>query len=227
MVSSNCRVCDVELNDDNSSPSRQKNGQYICKECAKEKGRLYNEENRDKVSARTRLYYEANQDKLKAYASLYRKENPEKAKANDIKAARKRGVLAFDENKDCTMYYGVHINEGVLKLYFNDVEVMPMNNTGYDFVCNNGWKIDGKSSFTGDKGYWKFSIKHNTIADYFFCVAYDNRKDKNIIHVWILPGDKFSHLVSARIQKNTVYKWAEYEQPIGKLSMCCDKMKSR
>ena len=206
----NCRVCEVELNDDNWYPSFQKGGNYLCKECDKE---------------RCRVYRKANQDKLKEYACLHREEHSEKVKAINTRHQRKNGALPFDENKECTSYYGVYINEGLLKRYFNDVEVMPYGYPGYDFICNNGWKIDGKSSFTGDKGCWEFRINHNTTADYFFCVAYDNRKDKNIIHIWILPGDKFNHLMGASISKSTIDKWAEYEQPIDKLSACCNKIR--
>jgi len=102
---------------------------------------------------------------------------------------------------------------------------MPYGHPGYDFICNNGKKIDGKSSMTGDKGYWMFTIKHNTTADYFFCVAYDNRDDLNILHIWMLPGDKFNHLSGASISLSTIHKWDEYEQPIDKAIACCDTMK--
>ena len=222
-----CRVCGELLNSDNWSPSNQKKGNCICKECNREYHRLYRKANKDKLNARAYLHRAANRDKLNAEARLYRKNNPEKYKANYIRAQRKNGQLPMNENKDCAAHYGVYINERLLKHYFNDVEVMPYGNPGYDFICNNGWKIDGKSSFTGDKGYWQFTIRHNTTADYFFCVAYDNRKDKNIIRIWILPGDKFSHLVKVKISKSTINKWAEYEQDINKIITCCDSMKAQ
>ena len=191
-----CRVCGDELNDDNWYSSNQKNYKYICKECDLE------------------------------YHRLYKEKNPDKTKVYWTKRNRKHGQLPMSENKECSSHYGVYINEGVIKLYFNNVEVMPYGHPDYDFICKNGWKIDGKSSFTGDKGHWKFNIKRNTTTDYFFCVAYDNRKDKNILHIWILPGHKFNHLVSTKISKNTIDKWSEYEQPIDKAIMCCDSMKT-
>jgi len=236
----NCRKCGIELDTENWSPSHQKSGSRICKECIQEYNRLYLEANRDKINARKRLYREvnhdelnakrglhreANRDKLNAQARLLRKNNPDKAKASDAKHRRKNGVIPFDKNKGCSSYYGVYINEGLLKLYFDDVEVMPYGHKGYDFVCNNGWKIDGKGSFTGDKGHWMFTIRHNTTADYFFCVAYDNCKDRNIIHIWMIPGHILNHLSAARISKSTLLKWAKYEQPIGKAILCCDSMK--
>ena len=191
-----CRVCEVELTNENWYLTYQKTYNYICKEC------------------------ECKQ------RHLWRINNPDKAKAKSTRNSRKRGHLQMSENTECSVHYGVHINERLLKHYFNDVDVMPYGNSGYDFICNNGWKIDGKGSFTGDSGRWKFAINHNTITDYFFCVAYDNRKDKNIVHIWLLPGNKFNHLVSASISKSTIDKWSEYEQPLDKIIACCDSMRT-
>lgn len=218
----NCRVCGVELDDENWILSGLKNRNYICKVCTAEHNRLYYEVNTEHC----RLYYETNRDKILTYRRSYRKNNPDKVKANNTKHHRSRGGQSMRENKKCSAYIGVYINEGLLKHYFNDVEGMPYGHPGYDFICNNGWKIDAKSSATGDKGRWTFRIDHNIIADYFFCVAYDNREDLNIIHIWLLPGDKFNHLVSATISKSTIDKWAEYEKPIDKAIICCDSMKN-
>ena len=250
-----CRVCEVELDDENWYPAGKKSSQYICKDCKHEQSRLYQETNRDKINAKQRLYRETNRDKINAKQRLYReankdkinakqrlyreenrdktnvqsrewrKNNPEKAKAMSTKAHRKEGCIPMNKNKECSAYYGVHINEGLLKRVFKNVEVMPYGHTGYDFICDNGKKIDGKSSMTGDKGHWAFNINHNTTADYFFCVAYDNRTDLNIIHIWLLPGDKFSHLGMASISLSTIHKWDEYEQPLDKAISCCDSMK--
>ena len=140
---------------------------------------------------------------------------------------RKNGGLSMSKNKECASYLGIHVNERLLKHLFNDVEVMPMNNPGYDFICNNGKKIDGKSSCLTKDGRWMFNIRHNTIPDYFLCVAYDNRIDLNILHIWLLPGDKFNHLTGTGISKSTIHKWSEYEQPIDKAITCCDSMKSK
>ena len=205
-----CRMCGVELDDENCMASGRRNHQYICKVCKKEKDRLYQEDNIDKIKAQTLSYRELHRDEARTRSILHN---------------RKNGAFSMRENKECTVHYGVYINEKLLKLYFNDVEVMPYGHPGYDFICNNGWKIDGKSSFTGDKGYWQFTIKCNTTADYFFCVAYDNREDLNIIHIWMLPADKFSHLTGTSIRPSTLSKWAEYEQPIDKVISCCDSMR--
>ena len=163
---------------------------------------------------------------MNANRRLDRKNNPEKYKEIDIRASRKKGQLPMSDNKECPAYIGVYVNEGLIKLYFDDVEVMPYGHPGYDIICKNGKKIDAKGSTTGDKGYWSFHINHNTIADYFFCVAYDNREDKNIIHIWILPGEIFNCFTGVRISKSTLSKWAEYEHPLDKAISCCDSMRT-
>ena len=215
-----------EVNKDKISAQR-----HLHRETNQDKVRAqqqtWTKNNPEKIKASNRLHYINNQDKLREKTRLYRKENPEKAKANDIKAARKRGVLSFDENKDCTAYFGIHINEGLIKLYFDDVEVMPYGHPDYDFVCKNGWKIDGKCSSLHKDGRWSFSIKRNATADYFFCVAYDNRTDLNPLYIWLLPGDKFNHLMCAGISPSTLSKWDKYRKPIGKAILCCDSMKGK
>ena len=189
------------------------------------KRRLHREENRDEINVQDRLYRAANQDKINVRKRLYRKNNPEKAKAYDTKARRKNGIPPMSENKECALYLGVHRVERLLKHFFDDVEVMPFGNKGYDFVCNKGWKVDAKSSCI-QKNYngWAFHINHNTIADYFWCVAIDNRKDLNILHIWMLPGEKFNHLSGASISESTLDKWAEYEKPIGEAIICWNEI---
>lgn len=205
-----CRVCGVELDDENWQPSYQKSGSRICKECQKECARLY---------------YETNRDKVKEMSRLYRIANPEKVKEDNRFHRRANGGLSMSENKTCSMYLGIVVNERLLKHYFEDVEVMPMNNQGYDFICNKGYKVDAKSSCMRKNGGWSFTIKHNTTADYFMLVAYDNRGDPNPVHMWLIPGHVLNHLQTTAICPSTLDKWAEYEKPIDKVSECCSKMK--
>jgi len=193
----NCRVCSVELNNNNWSPARQKNSQYICKECNTEKGRLY------------------------------RKNNPEKAKAYSTKGHRKEGHMQMSENTDCPIYLGIHIVEHAMKHIFNDVEVMPMNNPGYDFVYDGGKKVDAKSGcILNNRNNWQFHINHNTTTDYFVCVAFDNRKDLNPLHIWMLPGDKFNHLSTASISISTIHKWDVYRLDIDDVIMYCNTIRN-
>lgn len=131
------------------------------------------------------------------------------------------------KNRDCTLWLGCYVAETLLYKVFKNVERMPMHNPGYDFVCNKGWKIDAKSSCLHKNGGWSFTIKRNTKADYFFCVAYDNRKDLNIIHIWLLPGEKFNHRSGVSISPSALDKWDKYEQPLDKVIKCCDSMKAQ
>ena len=128
----------------------------------------------------------------------------------------------FSENKQCSLYLGIHVAEKVLSHVFKNVEVMPHGNKGYDFICNHGKKIDVKSACIGKNGAWLFNIKHNTIADYFLCIAFDNRNDLNPTHAWLIPGSKFSRLVGVSISISTIHKWDDYWLDIDKIVMCCD-----
>jgi len=192
-----CRVCGAVLNDENWSASRQKKHEYICVKCN---------------CIQTRLWQKA---------------NPEKVRAIWTKANRKRGQLPMSENKECSMYLGVHVAERVLSQVFKDVKRMPITNPGYDFICNHGKKIDVKSSCFGKRGHWIFVIKHNTTADFFLCLAFDNRKDLTPLHVWLIPGDVVNHLGGASIRQGTLSKWDEYKLDISKVSTCCDTLRNQ
>jgi hypothetical protein len=129
-------------------------------------------------------------------------------------------------NKECSSWLGCHIGERVLSNLFNDVQVMPPQNHGYDIICNRGKLIDIKSSATGDKrGYWQFAINHNTTADEFVLIAFDSREKLNIVHLWLIPGRLVNHLTSMRIYKTTIDKWTDYELPIDKAIIYCDQLK--
>ena len=157
-------------------------------------------------------------------ARLWNKENPDKMKANNTRHRRKNGVLSMDENKDCASYLGVHITEGLLKNIFKDVVMMPYGNPGFDFICNKDKLIDSKSSCLSGGG-WLFHINLNVIADFFVCVAFDNREDLNVLHVWMIPGSEINHLTGASISPSTVHKWDHYKLDVNKASSCCNEMK--
>ena len=193
-----CRVCKVELNDENWYPSCRKIKSHICKECDVKQKRLW------------------------------QKANPKKRKAIWTKYTRKQGYHPFSENNECSQFLGIHVAERVLSRVFKDVKRMPYGNRGYDFICNKGKKIDVKSSCLrkdGKSWRWGFDIKHNTIADYFLCLAFDNQVDLNPLHVWLIPGDAVNHLVTATISLGTVVKWDAYALDITKITNCCDAMK--
>jgi hypothetical protein len=128
-------------------------------------------------------------------------------------------------NKNCSAYLGCYIAEQILSKIFKDVKVMPLNNHGYDIICNRDKKIDIKSSATGNKGSWHFDIVRNKIANYFLLIAFDNRNDLNPVHLWLIPGHVVNHLTGIEIHKDHLAKWSKYEQPIDKVILCCNEMK--
>lgn len=138
----------------------------------------------------------------------------------------------FTPNKSCATYLGIDVAEQVLSKVFKDVKRMPPNNKGFDFICNKGKKIDVKSAVLrfqkrriSYNGGWNFAINKNEIADFFLCIAYDNRKDLNVKHLWLIPSEKINHLTGTSISKGTINKWKKYSLPINKVISCCNEMK--
>ena len=129
------------------------------------------------------------------------------------------------DKKECGVYLG-SIAETILSRIYDNVRVMPPQNPGYDIICNKDYKIDIKSSATGDKGRWKFHIDKNKIADYFLCIAFNNRDDLyNPVHLWMMPGNVVNHLFCASIRKSNTDKWRQYAIPLDKLNTCCTTLK--
>lgn len=157
------------------------------------------------------------------------KEFHEKNPEYDKEYRRKHGGKSMEENKDCALFLGVHVAERVLSKVFKDVKRMRNGNKGFDFKCNKGKKIDVKSSTLkyrkNSLKYWIFTINKNTTADYFLCLAFDNRKDLNPMHIWLIPGEVLNHLSSATISKSTIPKWKKYEKDVSEVVNCCDTMK--
>lgn len=195
---SKCRECDVELiTGENWSISRSRDNRRICKTCSTKLTAMWRDNNRSRVNELSRI-------------SRYR-----------------HGAKPMSENRKCSAYLGIHIAERVLAKTFKDVEVMPPNNKGYDFICNKGKKIDVKSACFGQRGIsWTFSIKRNTVADYFLCIAFDNRDDLNPLYVWLIPGDKVNHVISTTISESTINKWSEHVIDIDSVLKYCDIFKN-
>ena len=143
-----------------------------------------------------------------------------------IENTRKHGVKPASENKKCSLFLGCHVAETLLSKVFKNVQRMPNGNPGYDFICNRNYMVDVKSSATGDNdGRWSFHITKNIVADYFLCLAFDNRDDLNPIYLWLMPSDVINHFVTLVIRKSDIYKWKQYELQIDDVISCCDKMK--
>ena len=131
----------------------------------------------------------------------------------------------MNENKQCASFLGVHVAEQVLSHVFKNVQRMPYGNPGFDFICGGGYEIDVKSacrSQDGRSNNWKFHIFKNRVAKYFLCLAFDNRKDLNPEHIWLIPGGLVNHLIGLTISMATLQKWEEYALDISKVSACCD-----
>lgn len=132
-------------------------------------------------------------------------------------------------NSLCTLYLGVVVAERILSEIFNDVCRMPPRNRGFDFICGGGYKIDVKSACTRKmRRSWNFMIRRNAVADYFLCLAFDNRDDLNPIHLWLIPGTEVNHLTTASISEGTVDKWAQYEltDKLDQVISRCNAMRS-
>lgn len=130
-------------------------------------------------------------------------------------------------------YLGVVVAEKVLSTMFEHVERMPNNTPGYDFICGKGFKIDCKSTCKRKQAkcrnsyYYSFKIKSNKEADYFLCLAFDNRESLNPEHVWLIPGKEVNHHATIAITDNpkALKKWERYERPLEKVANCCDQLK--
>lgn len=137
---------------------------------------------------------------------------------------RKKPRTQHLHNKTCSTFLGITVAEQVLSKVFKDVEIMPPNNPGYDFICNHGKNIDVKSSCL-HKNTWNFSIKRNKIADFFLCIAFDDRESLNPLHLWLIPGYIINTQAGASVSKSTIHKWSEYKLDISKTLACCTSLK--
>ena len=196
-----CRICGVKLTSENWAPSHQKKNYCLCKNCD---------------AKRTKQWREM---------------NPERAKASWTCYHRKQGQRPMSENKECAAFLGVYVAERVLSRLFKNIQRMPYGNPGFDFICGKGYRIDVKGVCkrkTQNKTLndWVFTINHNTTADHFLCLAFDNREDLNPLHVWLIPGSKVNHLKSASISQSTIHKWDAYRLNIAKVAMCCNALRS-
>lgn len=259
MIKKYCRKCGELLTDDNWYPSHKKAQNKICIKCHKIIGKQYRTDNNEDLNKKAREYqryhreenikrshdyYLTHREESKQYyldrrkvilekKRLDRIDDPEKFRDRARENARKHGVKPFDENKECSSYFGVHIVERILSKIFKDIKRMPMTNSGFDFLCNKGYKVDSKAScrrVSKKDNYsdrWMFAIRQNIIADYFLCVAFDNRDDLNPEHIWLIPGHYINHLHTLSITESRLDKWDDYKiDKIDELLQCCDILRT-
>lgn len=210
--------------------------------------REYQSQNQEKILTQKREHYQQNREEIRAQQQEYRRQNPEKEKAQQQEYHRKNrakltiqkreykykkyGQQPMSENKDCPMYLGVHVAERVLSKVFDNVERMPMNNPGFDFICQKGYKIDVKSATIqlthgGKSKTWQFRTRQNITADYFLCLAFTDRESLEPVHLWLIPSDVVSGRSTLSISPNRLNKWSKYELPakLDDVKDCCIKMR--
>lgn len=185
-----CRVCEVELTDDNWRTCDNKTNNRICIECA------------------------------------HRHERYLRAMHPIVRTKRKRAPKPMSENRQCTLFLGVHVAEQLLAKVFKNVERMPINNPGYDFICNMGKKIDVKASCLNKDKRWKFKIRCNQVADFFLMIAFSDRYRLTPKHVWLIPREDVGQVQSISTARSTVHKWDKYELNIDRVAACCTELRS-
>lgn len=103
--------------------------------------------------------------------------------------------IPMSENEDCSHFLGTHIAERkygrvILPEMFGGIEQeMPCENPSYDFIVTSDIKIDVKSCCLRKlKGWtgWEPHVRFNNITDYFIILAFYNREDLNLLHVWLI-----------------------------------------
>lgn len=153
------------------------------------------------------------------------------AAAWQVERNHSRGISSsMAENRDCSLFIGVHVAERILSMVFKDVVRMPNGNPGYDIKCNRGKLVDVKSACmtkpVGSLGTWTFNIKRNKIAEYFLLLAFSNRSAIDPLHCWLIPGENVNNVYMTSISMSTIHKWDDYKIDIGKVVACCDEMKN-
>lgn len=203
----NCRACNAELTDDNWYASLRTRNQRVCKACSRSYSVEWGKNNKDKKQK-------------------WKENNPIKVHDSHIRYSRKIGKMPMNERKECGAYLGVFVAEQVLYNVFKNVERMPYNNHGYDFICNRGKKIDVKASCKTNRGGWSFHIDRNDIADFFLCLAFDNRTDLTPLNLWLIPSTEVSYKLSISIKDVNKNKWTAYQLNIDKVAACCTELRS-
>ena len=205
-----CRICKIPLDSENWPSSRKRIQHYICNTCERDRKARWELANKTRLQASRRKWYREHKEAIKAKSAMRRRTN---------------GIPLMSENESCPLFLGVHVAERVLANVFKNVKRMPTSNPGYDFICGKGFKIDVKSSCFRSGKHWVFGIRHNKTADYFLCLAFDNREDLNPLYLWLLPGDYVNSRDSAGISPTTIHKWDDYLLDVDKVVSCCESLK--
>ena len=135
------------------------------------------------------------------------------------------------ENPECSGYIA-DLAEQICAHYFDGVKRMPNCHPGYDLICRKGFRIDVKSScrikirsHPNASDQWMFTLKRNSVADYFLCLAFRDRETREPEHIWLIPSETVNHLFVLGIAESRLAKWAEFEKPLDKVLACCSSLR--
>jgi hypothetical protein len=182
----------------------------------------------------TEFYKRSDSNRLRSHCkycySTYFKNNKNHIQANKREWTHKTGIhQPLEVATDCGSYLGIYITERVVSHYFDNVTRTPMGTPGHDLICNKGYKIEVKSACISNKNTpgWTFHIRRNIIADYFVCLAFNNRINLSPMHIWIIPKSIASGRSSITItnSKKVLKKWEQYEKPLDKVIACCNSLR--
>jgi len=141
--------------------------------------------------------------------------------------------IPMSRAKKSSSFLGVYVAERALSNFFTNITRMPMNNPGYDFLCNKNKRIDVKSSCLRYRNHqspgWQFTIKCNKIAEYFLLIGFDNRVDLNPMRVWLIPSSVINCMNTIFISnlESSLAKWSIYEKSLNKVIACCNIMRGK
>lgn len=111
----------------------------------------------------------------------------------------------MESNEDCSYYLGIvnaemKIAREILPKKIGEIIFeSPINFPGYDFICKNEFlpscslkeiKIDVKSSCLYESLKLCFKVLFNRVPDYFLNIAFDNRIDLSVLHIWLFHRDE-------------------------------------
>jgi len=138
------------------------------------------------------------------------------------------------------VYLGVYIGERILSKIFQNVQRMPYNYPGYDFICSKNFRVNVKCSCYRKKyNTWQFTIDCNKDVDYYLFIAFDDINTLNPLHIWLIKSDEiiYTNISSKKLYDKksfTIYnsskqleKYSKYEQidKLEKLIECCNILK--
>lgn len=149
------------------------------------------------------------------------------------RASRRKshGYLPMSENRNCPQWLGVHVAERALSKFFKHVVRTSSGSPGGDFRCDRNYLIDVKCSCLhfpkGRSPYWMFAIRHNTEADYFLFLLFDDRENLTPMHVMLVPGVTVNHLAAVSIVNTHkgLAKWGQCERPLERVVCCCEQIR--